>query len=678
MSDPATEGPEFLLRPMALEDSAGRAAIYACVEALANVGHTADIIGVRHRMLAVADADDPLLRAHVRVTIAVLCDFALQGWSFIPVVGAIRAVPPAARSDSAEKEKERVREGHRIERDVQLAQKATIAFLRQMERTGRGPGRRWSSVFSLMRDGENLAAELRRADALEGPDRFRALAEAVKPYVQIVRRGDRCEHTGLDLSHIWRYFRHTWTTTYQSTPGRHLAFLVRDAAAPNHPVIGIGALGSSIVQLRVRDEWIGWSPSQFLRRLESEPSDAWAGWIEASLAKLAGELFVEDFVQEGLLGNGCVLAKPAPAVIHALQEVGAEARRLHRLYPEREKHKRMTPGGSPDWRARALTRLFRSKRALALADLLQMRADLHASGFDTPTGESLERALRTALGRKAIKGVLRRMKARHVGVAMMDITVCGAVAPYNALLGGKLVALLMTSPDVVQAYRETYCNTQSVIASGMAGRPVVREPNLVLLGTTSLYGVASSQYNRIRMPVARVVPDVPGEVSYQRVGRTAGFGSYHFSQQTISEMDLLLAQTSKGREVNSIFGEGVNPKLRKVRAALTTVGLPGELLVQHGQSRIVYMVPLAENFREVLIGAEREPRYLLPQEEGMTERIAAFWRSRWLSDRVRRPGILQEVERHTRAYPVTHGARVSIPGDGPEDNDLFVAVRVPA
>lgn len=36
-----------------------------------------------------------------------------------------------------------------------------------------------------------------------------------------------------------------------------MMILVRDAAAANHPVMGIAALGSAVVQQTVRDEWIG-------------------------------------------------------------------------------------------------------------------------------------------------------------------------------------------------------------------------------------------------------------------------------------------------------------------------------------------------------------------------------------------------------------------------------------
>jgi hypothetical protein len=253
---------------------------------------------------------------------------------------------------------------------------------------------------------------------------------------------------------------------------------------------------------------------------------------------------------------------------------------------------------------------------------------------------------------------------------MMDITVCGAVAPYNSILGGKLVALLMASPDVVRAYTETYRTARSVIASAMAGRAVVRTPNLVLLGTTSLYGAGSSQYSRVRMP-AEVAGGIPGtELSYHPLGRTAGFGSYHFSQDTVEAMELVLAQASKGREVNSIFGEGVNPKLRKVRAALSAAGLPADSLLQHRQSRLVYAVPLAENFRKVLLGLDSCPKYLVPAGPNVTEQFVAFWRKRWLAPRIKRPETLAEVARNTLTYPVAHRARVPIPADQ-GDEGLF-------
>ena len=98
-----------------------------------------------------------------------------------------------------------------------------------------------------MRDGRALAAQLRAARAKPIGARASALAEVIAPYLQFVDEAARCEHTGLRLMDIWRYFRHTWANQYVSVPGRSMMFLVRDGAAPNHPVMGIGAISSAVV-----------------------------------------------------------------------------------------------------------------------------------------------------------------------------------------------------------------------------------------------------------------------------------------------------------------------------------------------------------------------------------------------------------------------------------------------
>ena len=68
------------------------------------------------------------------------------------------------------------------------------------------------------------------------------------------------------------------------------------------------------------------------------------------------------------------------------------------------------------------------------------------------------------------------------------------------MLGGKLVAMLMASPQVVNEYQELYGKQPGEIASRLAGKNVVRPAELVFLTTTSLYHVGSSQYERIRIP----------------------------------------------------------------------------------------------------------------------------------------------------------------------------------
>ena len=82
----------------------------------------------------------------------------------------------------------------------------------------------------------------------------------VSPYIQQVTN-DKDIYTGYKLSDIWRrYFRYTWSIPYRNHAGcRNIYYLVRDEAQENHPVIGIFALGNSVLNLTVRDNDIGWT-----------------------------------------------------------------------------------------------------------------------------------------------------------------------------------------------------------------------------------------------------------------------------------------------------------------------------------------------------------------------------------------------------------------------------------
>ncbi len=644
------------------------------------------IAAARSRMITIVEEStlSPREAQVVRVCSSVMCDLAGQGWSLRVGAPGIHVAQPNAAATPSE-EKSRVRTAHLIERDNQLTQPATRRFIQEMER--RRPTRGgWRSIFTLMRDGRALRQQLLAAASADSPEaRQAALAACVQPYVQVIEPGAVDHVTGMRLMDVWRYFRHTWTTTYNSTPGRKMYVLIRDRAVPEHPVIGIAALGSAIVQMSDRDRWIGWNGDAFLTQLDETPSGAWARWLDKSLTELLAGVYVADLVRDGVFSRR-ELRSPTADTVARLRRASREARSTHRLYAQTARHKAAAreaataekgrrkasavkrTSNDAHWRRQALTHLFKSKRAGALADLLEARARLISSGFDEPTKQALKVALSKPAGRRAVQTVLRQVRAAHVGIDMLDITVCGAIAPYNVLLGGKLVSMLMASPEIVAAYARRYRNACSVIASAMAGRAIRRRPNLVLLGTTSLYGVASSQYNRVRIPADRV--GASGDVQLVRLGRTAGFGSYHFSRETIEELEAVAASAQRGRQVNSIFGEGVNPKLRKVRGALDSVGLPSQALLQHGSPRLIYALPLASNFREVLIGKAKRPKYFLPQAPAGTaaNAITAYWRERWLGPRAQRPDVLRAVTEHSLSFPVTHGARVELP-NREDDND---------
>ncbi|MCB9764448.1 MAG: DUF4338 domain-containing protein [Alphaproteobacteria bacterium] len=610
----------------------------------------------------------------LEVAARVACDLARQGWGLmVDGDGALMVAPPLKLTEVME-EKRRVRAQLHVAREEQLDANATREFVRKME-TQRLHEGCWVSIFSLMRDGRDLASRLRAVNlSEEGDERLAALQGAVEPYLQAVSEDARCEHTGLLLQDIWRYFRHTWANPYRTTPGRNVNLLIRDRAAPNHPVIGIAALISSAAQIRIRDDWIGWSSAAVLKDMKEAPTKEWALWLHAVLKRSFEELYLVDFLEDGLV-TLAQLQAPTDALLAELREYSRIKRREHERFVESAQHKGelpRTPEGDVDWVARARTPLFQSKRSLRLAKLLEVRRTVDAH-MHAPTAEGLAALLEVPGGGRAVRALARRAKGDMMGVAIADIGVCGSVAPYNHLLGGKLVSMLMASPEVGAIYAQRYGDAESVIASSNAGYAINRGTDLVLLMTTSLYGAGSSQYNRVRVPCERVGGRAGDRVVYEERGLTEGFGSSQFADETIAAMASMLSKSDMGLRVNSIFGEGVNPRLRKIRAALDALGLPSDVLLRHGSPKVVYSVKLVRNLRRFLLGLDAAPDYRLPQDhpEERTAQISAWWRERWLSMRAVKELILKRVEGETLIHPVRHGARVMVPEEEDEQEDLF-------
>lgn len=533
------------------------------------------------------------------------------------------------------------------------------------------------SIFSLIRDGRELAAAIKAVETGRDDAQTAAnLRKVVDPYIQFVQEDAVCEFTGLRLMDIWRYFRHTWANEYATVPGRTMMLLVRDGAVRHHPVAGIAALASPVVQLRNRDRWIGWMSEEFLEYLRSNASASWARWVAKSLDNLIAEIYVDDFLAEGCLSRRDIQT-PGPAVIKRLRKIGEEARDAHRLYPTAKVHKNPT-GNLPEaeWRKRAETSLFRWKRASTLGELLETKRRLKSAGFTERSKSALLALLATPDGRKAVDTIRRLTKARFVGNNVLDITVCGAVPPYNELLGGKLVAMLLASPEICDAYVARYGKTASVIASCMAGRAIRRRPQLVILTTTSLYGPGVSQYTRIGIP-ATILDERKSSacVRYQKLGVTEGQGSLQFSNATLREIKVLLRQQKSGPKIHSIFGEGVSPKLRKVRTALEILRFPSNAVLTHGSARAMYGIKLASNAQEVLLGKQKRPKYILAgtDPKAVSDAIVNYWLNRWVVRRVQRPDVLERISRHTLVSPIQHGARVVLPPVY-EEEPLFYGV----
>ena len=295
--------------------------------------------------------------------------------------------------------------------------------------------------------------------------------------------------------------------------------------------------------------------------------------------------------------------------------------------------------------------LFRKKRIAQLRSLLAAWAELaplretrsaeHVRAFVTGDryaaasfsgGAKVANGLRTAL--------LHRL-SRLMSAQVVDVSVCGAIAPYGPLLGGKLAALLALSGEVADAYFRQYSGQVSEIKSKMAGRVFRRPADLVALTTTSFYSVGSSQYNRVRLPEAM------GRISWQYVGLSAGHGTMHFSLDTTEFIQRMLQVETGQALITSEFGEGPSERLRKIRDGLVRLGLPADELLRHGSPRRVYVARLHDGGTKPGLAGRRSPWRRRGPKAG---EVAEFWRQRWLGPRLSRmPELLEELDRFERA-----------------------------
>lgn len=604
---------------------------------------------------------NPAQRRVYRAVWLLFRDLVRIGWSYRWNDGTVEVAAPSI-GDTTEDDSDIRDAKQRIRNAMSATRLDKIVEAREFIQRVENPsaaGLARVPIHALIADGATIASDLRHAASLTDEDeRLAALRQTIKPYLQIVRENERCHHTGHKLSDIWRYFRFTWATPAENTPGRTLLYLIRDSAREFHPIIGIASLENAPLRVTLRDYHLGWTLESFRDKVESLSDPA---AVRGEFVRLLGHIDIAlgEVDLDGLCTEDECKA-PTESLIIRLAGIAARsaAERETALHEWRSRSdddgEQLERSELGNISMEAEKHLYRRKRAERVGKLLSSSISIHellrADDFDS----RWRRFLDSESGSSAVWTALVAQKNRHIGTSLLELNVCGAIPPYNELLGGKLVALLMLSPQVLADYRERYGDRASDIATRMKGEPVVRPAELVYMGTTSLYQVGSSQYNRLRLHTDFAKPGAP-EIRWQRLKKngqtsretTSGYGTMHISRQTLQSLDEVESSSS----VNHVFGEGASPKLRMIRQALDVLFESGQRhmtdqITRHAMGRLVFGVWLASNGLAYLQGECDKPDYyfdLSERPEDATERIADHWRERWLLSRLNFPEAIERV-----------------------------------
>ena len=201
-------------------------------------------------------------------------------------------------------------------------------------------------------------------------------------------------------------------------------------------------------------------------------------------------------------------------------------------------------------------------------------------------------------------------------VNMMDAYVLGALPPYNALLGGKLVACMVRSRDIYDQFANTYGKTTGIISKQQ------KKARLLAVTTSSSMG-RSSVYNRLKLD---------GTEYFAPIGYTGGWGHFHIPDSLFADLRDYLREIGHSYADLHCYGEGPNWRMRTTRAALEALGFDDDLL-RHGIQREVFLCRFADNAAKLLRTGKGRPDLSSLRS---ADDVAALAIERWMLPRSER------------------------------------------
>jgi hypothetical protein len=214
----------------------------------------------------------------------------------------------------------------------------------------------------------------------------------------------------------------------------------------------------------------------------------------------------------------------------------------------------------------------------------------------------------------------------------------GALPPYNYVLGGKLVAYLITANDIIKKFEKKYKKQISIL------KDRILPARLLFITTTGAYG-KSSVYNRLK---------INKEFVADFIGYSKGSGSFHIPNSLFE--DFIKYLEKRNYDIRRGYGSGPSRKLRLINQAMDSLGISNG--ATHGVQRAVYLFPLVKNLKEIM-QKNRRPIWIKRNIKELTD----HWKQRWAIPRAEKNKeyqsfvaeiflnqTLKEIERYKKIY----------------------------
>ena len=572
-----------------------------------------------------------------RLFCSLLSDFMRVGWTVqSSLQGFALEIPKFSKEESIKLSKQNALED--------INNPKSINFIKKLRNPPDELKRK--SVDLLVDNGEELEKIFKEINEILDEDKkIIKLKKVFKPELQHCFEDEVCEITNIRLMEIWEFFRLTWSIPYGTANARTMPVLVRNAARPNKPVIGIFQFSQPSFNNTGRNKFLkmdnylsAFKEVQTKNISINELSEACLNSIEKS---------IKETRWDDLKLTNSDIKKPSTNIINYLKETSEKFRLEENLEEEEDlvikktekktvikaKKKKRTPKELSE------TKMYLKKRCKRLSKLLFARKVFNDCKLKKDPKRAFTIMIQIKDGQRAINLALEFLRNDIFSTQVLDINVCGAVAPYNEILGGKLITLLASSKEVVEMYDKNYKKYISIISSGVAGREMIKSSKSIFLCTQSLYDQGSSQYNRLKL-LKKNFSNLKSDLIWQEAGFTSGLGTDHISSRTTRLCDQII-QKFKKIQKKSESGKGHSAKLTLVTAALKIINInPDIALYGNKRKNYVYFPKKANHLTKYVYNLKKIENL---NHYNKIDVILDAWMKRWLTKRIQRSETLEKL-----------------------------------